>query len=297
MLIWLRALLRDRFESVGRFFTQHRYGRALAFVSLPAAVVALALWEPAYSPPIFDVQVHYNEEAWKVYSPRVILNTARKINVPWMAVSSTPNDGTFRLAGDAAVQVVPLLAPYRSAADRDDWFRNPEIVTMLEAALATGRYRGIGEFHLYDGQVDTPVVRRLVELAAEHRLVLSAHSDPNAVRQLFALAPGIRILWAHAGMTANAATVEEMLGRYPNLWAELSHRTDIAPRGRLAPEWRELLLRYPGRFLLGSGTYSNEYWQQFRYSLMRCRDWLEDLPPVVAERIAYRNALELFGVQ
>jgi hypothetical protein len=250
-----------------------------------------------YAPPIFDVQVHYNEDAWKAYSPKVILNTARKVNVPWMAVSSTPNDGTFRLGGNDSVRVVPLFAPYRSVADRDDWFRKAEIIPLLEAALASGRYRGIGEFHLYDGQVDTPVVRRLVALAAEHRLVLSAHSDPNAVRQLFALDPGVRILWAHAGMTANAATVEEMLGRYPNLWAELSHRTDVAPRGKLAPEWRELLLRYPGRFLLGSGTYSTEHWQQFRYGMMRYRDWLEELPPDVAERIAYLNGLELFALQ
>lgn len=293
----LRAFLGSGLASAGRFFTQHRYGRALTFVSLPAAVVALALWEPEYTPPIFDVQVHYNEDAWKAYSPKVILNTAKKVNVPWMAVSSTPNDGTFRLGGNEAVRVVPLFAPYRSAADRDDWFQKVEIIPLLEAALASGRYRGIGEFHLYDGQVDTPVVRRLVELAAEHRLVLSAHSDPNAVRQLFALDPGVRILWAHAGMTTNAATVEEMLGRYSNLWAELSHRTDVAPRGKLAPEWREMLLRYPRRFLLGSGTYSNEHWQQFRYGMVRYRDWLEDLPSDVAERIAYLNGLELFALQ
>lgn len=293
----LRALLRGWFEPVRKFFTQNRFGRALVFVSLPAVLVAVALWNPERTPPIFDAQVHYNEEAWGVYSPTTILNTAKKLNIPWMAVSSTPNDGTFRLDGQGAVRIVPLFVPYRSAGDRDDWFQKAEIIPMLEAALASGRYRGIGEFHLYDGQVDTTVVRRLVELAAEHRLVLSAHSDSNAIRQLFALDPRIRILWAHAGMTTSPATVGEMLGRYPRLWAELSHRTDVAPRGNLTPEWRELLLRHSDRFLLGSGTYSNEYWQQFRYNFIRYRDWLEDLPPVVAERIAYQNGLDLFAAQ
>lgn len=297
MLLLLRALLRSWLDTIGRFFTRNRYGRGFALLSLPAALLALALWEPARVPPIFDVQVHYNEEAWSVFSPKAILGTARKLNIPWMAVSSTPNDGTFRLAGNDAVRIVPLFALYRSAADRDNWFENAALIPTLEAALATGQYRGIGEFHLYDGQVDHPVVRRMVELAAEYKLVLNAHSDPNAVRQLFALNPGIRILWAHAGMTANPATIGEMLDRYPNLWAELSHRTDVASRGKLAPEWRELLLRHPGRFLLGSGTYSNEYWYQFRFNHARYRDWLEELPPEVAERIAYGNGLALFSVQ
>lgn len=297
MLLWLRALLRGWLDSIGRFFTRNRYGRGFALLSLPAALLAVALWEPERTPPIFDVQVHYNEEAWSVFSPKAIIGTARKLNIPWMAVSSTPNDGTFRLNGNDAVRIIPLFAPYRSAADRDTWFQKDDIIPMMEAALATGRYRGIGEFHLYDGQVDNPVVRRMVELAAEYRLVLSAHSDPNAVRQLFALNPGIRILWGHAGMTTSPATIGEMLDRYSNLWAELSHRTDVAPRGNLTPEWRALLLRHSGRFLLGSGTYSNEYWYQFRFNHARYRDWLEDLPPEVAERIAYGNGLALFAVQ
>lgn len=297
MSLLLRALLRNWWETAGRFFTRNRYGRALALLSLPAALLTVALWESDHSPPIFDVQVHYNEDAWGVFSPKAILGTARKINVPWMAVSSTPNDGTFRLAGNDTVRVVPLFALYRNAADRDSWFENAALIPTLEVALATGRYRGVGEIHLYDGQVDTPVVRRLLALAAEHRLVLSTHSESHVVRQLFALNPGIRILWSHAGMTASPATIGEMLDRHSNLWAELSHRADVAPRGKLAPEWRELLLRHPGRFLLGSGTYSNEAWYQFRYSIARYRKWLQELPPEVAERIAYGNGLMLFAVQ
>ncbi len=283
MLLLLRALLRNWWETAGRFFTRNRYGRAFALLSLPVALLTVALWESDHSPPIFDVQVHYNEDAWGVFSPKAILGTARKLNIPWMAVSSMPNDGTFRLAGNAA--------------DRDNWFENAAIIPMLEAALATGRYRGVGEVYLYDGQVDTPVVRRLLELTAEHRLVLSTRSESNVVRQLFALNPGIRILWAHAGVTASPAAIGEMLDRHSNLWAELSQRADVAPRGKLAPEWRELLLRHPGRFLLGSGTYSNESWYQFRYSIGRYRKWLQELPPEVAERIAYGNGLTLFAVQ
>lgn len=53
---------------------------------------------------------------------------------------------------------------------------------------------------------------------------------------------------------------------------------------------------HPDRFLLGSGTYSSKYWYQFRTYLSRYRGWLEDLPPELAEKIAYRNGLDLFGL-
>jgi hypothetical protein len=290
-----RVMLRRWRDAHARFFMRTRTGRTLVFLSLPAVLLVIAFWEPDRAPPIFDAQVHYNEEAWPVYSSRAILGGARKHNIPWLVVSSTPNDGTFRLTEPGAVRVIPLFAPYRSAADRDNWFESTEILAMMEAAVASGRYRGIGEFHLYDGQVDTPVVRRMVALAAERDLVLSAHSDPNAIRQLYALEPRLRILWAHAGMTTSPATVGELLDRYPRLHAELSHRTDVAPRGALAPEWRELFLRHPNRFLLGSGTYNNEYWYQFRYVHARYREWLRELPPELAERIAWHNGLAFFG--
>ena len=39
--------------------------RWLVIVSLPLAIVLLALWKPDYQPPIFDAQVHYNQNAWK----------------------------------------------------------------------------------------------------------------------------------------------------------------------------------------------------------------------------------------
>ena len=293
----LRAMLQGWFEPLRRFFLHNRFGRALALLTLPLALLALALWEPDRLPPIFDAQVHYNEDAWMLVSPKAILGTARKYNVPQMLVSSTPNEGTFRLAERDPERVIPMFVPYGSSSERDTWFENHAMMQIMETELARGRYRGIGEFHLFDGQVETPVVRRMVQLAAEHRLVLSAHSDANAVRQLFTMNPAIRILWAHAGMTTTPATIGEMLGRYPNLWAELSHRTDVAPRGELAQEWRELLLRHPDRFLLGSGTYSNEYWHQFRITLDRYRDWLQTLPPEVAERIAYHNGAELFAAR
>ena len=50
---------------IRRFFQQTLLGRALALVSLPLLLLGIAFYEPNYHPPIFDAQVHYNEESWQ----------------------------------------------------------------------------------------------------------------------------------------------------------------------------------------------------------------------------------------
>jgi hypothetical protein len=293
----LQRKLTRHYQRLAHFFMGTRAGRILVFVSLPSILLIIALWKPHYAPPIFDAQVHYNEASWFRVSVEAVLNTAEELNVPWLLVGSTPNEGTWKLYERAPQQVIPMLVPGFSRADRDNWFNNEKISAYIENELKHRPYRGIGEFFLFDGQVDTPVVRHMVELAVARDLVLHARSDPNALHQLFALNYSLRIIWAHAGMFTQPDTIADLLERYPGLWVDISLRGDVAPDGELDPRWRELFLRYPERFLVGSGTYTNEYWYQFRYNLNRYRRWLKTLPPEIAERIAYRNGVQLFGLQ
>lgn len=281
---------------MGQFFVRTKIGRAMVFVSLPLGLLFIALYRPTYAPPIFDAQVHYNSNSWQQVSVKAILNTAEELNVPWMLVSSTPNEGTWRLWRRDSQRVIPMLVPGFTRDDRNTWFRDEKILSYIQDEIRKRPYRGIGEFFLFDGQANTPVVRRMVALARNRGLVLHARSDPITVRYLFSLTPGIRILWAHAGMFSRPEIVNEMLNRYRNLWVEISHRGDIAPHGKLDPRWRELMMHHADRFMLGSGTYSSEYWYQFRTYLSRYRGWLGDLPPDVAKKIAFKNGLRLFGL-
>ena len=283
-------------ESLAHFFRRTRLGRAIVFISLPLGIIWLAMWKPEYQPPIFDAQVHYNENSWHKVSVNAVLNTAEEINVPWLLVGSTPNEGTWRLQRADPQRVIPMLIPYDTPEARETWFQDEASIPFMEQAISQGGYRGIGEFHLFDGQVQTPVVKRMLELAAEHSLVLHARSDPNAIRQLFALQPRATILWAHAGMFTQPETIQALLDEYPNLWVDISLRGDVAPNGSLKEEWRQLLLRYPRRFVLGSGTYNVKYWYQFRYQISNYRDWLAEMPSGVAENIAFRNGLDLFSL-
>lgn len=248
-----------------------------------------------HTPAIIDVQVHYNQESWQQFSPTAIIGTLEQLNITSVVVSSTPDAGTSRLQAAGPLRVIPFLSLYRERDDRNRWFLDNSIPAYIENALAQRRYRGIGEFHLLDGQVNTPVVRELLALAKQHNLVLMAHSDTQAIKQLYTMQPNLKIIWAHAGMNATPFIIQNMLYQYPTLWAEISHRTDITHGGELAPAWRELFLRYPGRFMIGTGTYNNEYWYQFRYTINHIRQWLRQLPPDVAELIAYKNAMRLLA--
>jgi hypothetical protein len=92
--------------------------------------------------------------------------------------------------------------------------------------------------------------------------------------------------------------VEQLLVRYPRLLGELSYRPGLTCEGgRLCPEWRQLLLKYPSRFVIGSDTWVNQRWQAYDETMRGYRAWLGELPPEVARRIAWDNGASLFGLK
>ena len=279
----------------GAFLGRRWLARSIGFLSLPLVLLAVLLWPSPQKIPIIDMQMHYNQDAWGLYQARAIAGALEELEVLQAAVSSVPSEGTFRLQREAPKRIRPFFQPYRVPEDRGTWFDDPAILALIEREARHWGYAGIGEIHLPEGDIDRPAVRRLLAIAAARDLFLTVHARAEGIRQLFAIAPGARVVWSHAGMTATPGALAEMLSRYPMLMAELSHRTDVAPGGDLDPAWRELFLQHPRRFMVGSGTYTNELWYQFRYILGGYRDWLEELPPAVAERIAYRNAQDLLA--
>jgi hypothetical protein len=263
------------------------------FVLLPPVLLAVALWPRAVpNPPIFDVQVHYHAEVWRFVAVRDITEGLVRHNVIGALVSSVPNEGTDRLTRADRNRVYPLFTPMRTGADRVGWVSDPEIATFAEQALRAGTYHGIGEFNLFEPDVQTPVVRRLATIAAERGLLLSSRADAKTIKALFELEPRLRILWAPTNEPVE--TVEAMLYRYPSLWVNLAlARRDVAPSGALDPAWRSVFLRYPNRFMVGTATQTSVTWYYFRYVLNDIRKWLAELPPDIAERIAFRNAQQL----
>lgn len=287
---------------------------ALAAVLLAAGSAAAAA---DYAGPLFDAHLHYNDEAWDGRAgphplPDVLARMQRN-GVKAILANSRPNDGTLALASSpatrqAGVTVVPFVRLYRNRADYTSWFRDETIYDMVQAELARGTaagpFRGIGEFHLYDSaNANGAVARKLMRLAEERNLAVLAHVDDAAIDLLMAHSPTqgqrLRLIWAHTGIGgAPAARVDQLFAKYPLLVGELSYRPGLTcDGGKLCPEWRQLLLKYPDRFVIGSDTWVNQRWQYYDDLMKGYRTWLGDLPADVARRIAWDNGAGLFGLK
>jgi len=286
---------------------------------VPALLAAAACVAQAadFAGPLFDTHLHYNEEAWDghagPYPPAEALARMQRNGVKAIIANSRPNAGTQTLAAaretrEAGVSVVPFVRLYRNRDDYGNWFRDDSIYEMVQAELArgtaSGPYRGLGEFHLYDSaNANGPVAKKLIVLAEQKSLAVLAHVDDAAIDLLMANAPSkgraLRLIWAHTGIGgAPVARVQALLERYPLLMGELSYRPGLTcDGGTLCPEWRALILKYPERFLVGSDTWVNQRWSAYDEIMRGYRTWLGDLPPEVAQRIAWGNAAALFGLR
>jgi hypothetical protein len=247
--------------------------------------------------PVFDAHIHYNQPAWSVYSPEEIFDFLDQAGVRWAMVSSTPDEGTLRLFEKDPQRIIPILRPYWTQSDMGTWMKDSSILPYMEKKLERGVYRGIGEFHISPGDIDSSaVVRGFAVLAAERGIFLYAHTDESGVEKLLRLKPQVRILWAHAGMSATPQRIGQLLGKYPTLSIETSIRSDIALGGRLDPACRDLFLGHSDRFLIGSDTWITSRWETFIAIHSEYRSWLRGLPREVAEKLAFKNAFHLVGM-
>lgn len=257
-----------------------------AVLGLPAAHAAEL--------PIFDAHVHYSHDAWENLPPKAAIELLRKAGVKRALVSSSNDDGNQKLVAEAPGMILSSLRPYRSRGEIGTWVRDESVIRYLEERLAKYKYVAIGEYHLYGADADLPVPRRMIELARKHELVLHSHSDADAIEREFKQWPGAKILWAHSGFDS-PARVREMLKKYPALWCDLAFRSDHAPNGQLDSDWRALFMEFPDRFTVGTDTFTPERWPYIVEHARFSRQWLAQLPPAVAERIAWKNGETLFS--
>ena len=261
--------------------------------------LASALWlagaAAAAELPIFDAHVHYSHDAWDNLPPKDAIAILRKAGLKRALVSSSGDDGTQRLRGRGArTRSCRRCGPTARAARSAPGCATTSWSTFLEDRLKRNRYVAIGEFHLYGADADLPVPRRMVALAKQHKLVLHAHSDVDAIERLFRQDPEARILWAHSGFE-RPGEVREMLRKHRNLWCDLAFRSEHGGGGKVSADWRAVFTEFPDRFMVGTDTFTPERWHYIVEHANWSRAWLADLPPALAERIAWRNGEALFA--
>ena len=267
--------------------------RRAAALLLSTALCCSAARAADNAMPLFDAHLHYSHDAWERLPPKQAVALMRQAGLKRAMVSSSSDEGTQKLYAEAPDLVLPVLRPYRTRGELGSWMHDSSIVSHLETRLARYRYVAIGEYHIYGADADLPVMRRVVELAREHRLFLHSHSDADAIERQFKQDPGARILWAHSGFET-PEKVREMLRKHKNLWCDLAFRSDHATAGRVDAAWRAAFLEFPDRFMLGTDTFTPERWYYVGEHARWSRQWLADLPTDVAERIGWKNGESLF---
>src|SRR2546422_7328680 len=87
--------------------------------------------------PIFDAHIHYNREAWGLYSVDDALALLDQAGVRKAFVSSTPDEGTLMLWQRAPERIIPSLRLYRSSADQATWTRDDSLLADIQERLQT----------------------------------------------------------------------------------------------------------------------------------------------------------------
>jgi hypothetical protein len=270
--------------------------------------------------PVADMHLHYKWSQREVTSAADAVQALADERIVLGVVIGTPAELALELARLAPEKIVPVYGPYRTGGDWHRWAYDGEVVARARAALETGAYQGIGELHLIGGfaprQEEAGVLQALMRLAGEYDVPILIHTEfsrPDPMLELCRGFPGTRILWAHAGAILAPEQVARVLETCANVWAGLAARdpwrfvnhpiTDA--HGRLRPDWRALLLRFPDRFLLGSDPVwpveQLDHWDEPDTGWLELgrfwgfhRSWLAQLPDVVARKIRCENTIALF---
>jgi len=264
------------------------------------AQFATAPLAAAYEGPLFDAHLHYNVAHVETVPPEQLGSTLAEVGVE-RAVIITRHPDLAETAMRAAPDVIlPFLDVYGTPAQKDTWMHEadlPEWVRdRLDTGLETGSWRGIGELHLFADDRHSTVFAELLSIARQHGLPVMVHGDPAVIDRAYEIEPDALILWAHAGTFPYPPLIADYLIRYPNLYADLSMRSDrLNADGFMPLEWQDLLVEHAGRFLIGADTFSARRWVELEQHVSEIRSWLAQLPPDVADQIAHGNARRLFA--
>jgi len=253
-------------------------------------------------------------------SPQEAIALLVRNNVSLAVISGTPPELALEIQQAGGSWVIPIFGPYLTAARRQNWFTDSEIVVEAKKALASKKYYGIGEVHLRGGlgpSRKNRILQQLIELAAEYDVPFLIHIETSSEQYFIPLCkqhPKTRFLLAHAGGTLDAKQIGRLLTACSNVWVELSARdpwryVDSPPvvddKGSLSAGWIKVMRTWPDKFMTGSDTVwpvdpahqwdqPDTGWQQLDRFIGFHRRWLRSLPTDLETRVRLTNALQFF---
>ena len=159
---------------------------------------------------------------------------------------------------------------------------------------------------LIDRDPNGPVFGRILATVGKFGVPIVIHYEltdqaETALDRALAAHRKSTVVLAHGG-EGPPGRLDRLLFRNPNLFVDLSgmhfQRTPALAKekGALDPSWKTLILRKPDRFLMGIDVWSPPTLEPAM--LDRLMTWtrrvLGELPPAIAERVAWKNAAVLY---
>lgn len=293
---------------------------AMVCAALAMGLIRSVTAEPL--PALADVHLHYSWDHRQATSATEAVELLRQQNVRLAVVSSTPPELALTLRKAGGNWILPLYRPYLDPNRRQNWFNDPAVLPATRAALQSGHYVGIGEFHLIAGlgpRRNNPVVQGLIKLGVEFDVPVLIHIETSSHRYFLPLCqqyPAARFLLAHAGGLLDHKEIGALMQSCPNVWVEFSARDTwrytrssiVNQNGQLLPGWRKLIEKYPERFMVGSDPVwpveplhgwdePDTGWQRLPEFLGFHRQWLAGLPAALNKKLRLTNAQHFFRQQ
>lgn len=145
-----------------------------------------------------------------------------------------------------------------------------------------------------------------------HWEVYAWNRDWPGFHALYSRYPRVTFIWPHAGF-GSADQVRSVLSANANVVVTLSKKEKnpsglsseqkgetlggaiVDHCGKLLPEWRDLLEKYPDRFMFATDAHKDFRWATYTQVVKQWRLILGQLADPVAQALAWRNAERVYG--
>jgi len=289
---------------------------------------------PPYAGPLFDAMAQMDETV-EMTSALEQVRAAGVGKIALFARSRNrlgENEAAVARLATAFPDLVILGAPKYFLLRRD---LSPEFIDATIEGVQSKGYKFVGEILYTHGdkdhgeqtssgerQVDpsAPGTARLLDMLAPYKVPVMTHwevyeweRDWPRFHALYGAYPDQIFIGPHM-LFASPAQAREVLSAHPNVWMTVSKKEKeqealsdpvkaarlgekmINSCGQLKNGWAKVLTDFSDRLMFATDAHKLSRWDEYAKPVALWRGILGQLPPDVAERIAFRNAERLYGV-
>jgi len=305
----------------------------LMFPTLVIAQYSPLSAELAKTVPIADVHMHVDFSAGD--QPDFYLEQMNRNNVKWAGAVGSYLPNTVQALGDRYIATLgqgEFFTVFRNSGGRgltnidDPAFQR--LFKNAENAFVAKRIKGFGELHTDNHRsgppeirrhirTDNPVIRQIYSIANKYGGFVQIHGQMDSefekdILKITADFPASTTVLSHCLSTDDADDLRILFKQRTNIVCELSSGGPIAKRlslgykpsignvfsaTELKKDWKKLMEEYPNQVMLGSDNCCGLE-NQYDALIAELRGGvLQNLPPDVMEKVAYKNAIRVFKLK